>query len=83
MIDQRPYSLLRHAQELFGFSCAELAQVIGRSEIHVRCVIRGADGAGKPYPEYLDGRQRRAVLDYCKLARDRFVQGYDEISMMG
>jgi hypothetical protein len=82
MADDRPYSMLRRAKELFGLSDDELAQIIGRSRPHVQCVVRG-EQSGKPYPEYLDGRQIRALLDYCRLIRDQAIEGVAELELMG
>ena len=76
------FSLLRRAKEIFGFSNQELAVVIGRSVPHVQFVIAGQAG-GKPYPEYLDGRQTKALLDYCRLTRDQAIAGVEELELLG
>ena len=81
MANEPPFSILRRAKEIFGLSNAEIAQVIGRSVPHVNFVIAGRAG-DKPYPEYLDGRQAQALLDYCRLIRDNAIQGVDELELM-
>lgn len=69
-------SLLRLAKDRFGLTEAELAQVIGMSRPHVHCVVAGT------YAEYLDGKQIRALLDYCRLIRDRAIEGVAELELL-
>ena len=80
-MDDKPFSLLRAAKDRFGFSNQELAVVVGRSVAHVQFVIAGTMG-GKPYPEYLDGKQTQALLTYCRLKRDECIAGVEELEMM-
>lgn len=76
MADALPFSLVREAKIRFTFSDAEIAEVIGASRPHVWCLV-----AGK-YPEALSAKQIRALLDYCRLARDQAIQSVEELEML-
>ena len=68
-----PYSLLRKAEEVTGFTHPELAQIVGVSRQLVQKVVAGET------PEYLDARQISALMAAVRLYVDRARQGLEEM----
>ena len=62
------FSLLREMKDLFDLSDQSLATLIGTSRPHVQAVLAGR------YAEYLNARQRQALLAYARLTRDEMIE---------
>lgn len=75
MADQL-FSIARIAKTRFGFSDAELAEVLGCSRPHITKIVAG------DYPEAWSAKQVRALLDYCRLVRDQAIDAVSELEIL-
>jgi ribosome-binding protein aMBF1 (putative translation factor) len=71
-----PFSLIRKAVEITGWSHAYLSELLAMPRSSVQAIC-----AGK-YTEYLDARQSQALMDAVRLHRDQIIQGVAEMEMM-
>lgn len=71
-----PFSFLRKAAEITGWSHGDLASISGIPRSSVQAIIAGR------YAEHLNARQIQAITDAVRLFRDRIIQGVEEMEMM-
>lgn len=71
-----PFSMIRKAHEVTGWTHAELAATLGMTRPTVQAIIAGR------FNEYLNARQTQALLDAVRLYKDQVVQGFTEMEMM-
>lgn len=69
----RPYSLLRKAAEITGWTQGELAELTGFSRPQIQAIIGGRT------PEYLTGAQQKALFGAVRLFVDQARQGLAEM----
>lgn len=71
-----PESFLQRVADLTGFVDTELATITG---LGVSTVYAYRAGTRR---EYLNGRQRQALLAAVRLYRDQLIEGYDALELL-
>lgn len=69
-------TLLGRARDAFGFTEADLAELLGVSKSHVHWILTGK------YAERLTSDQAARLLDACRTLRDHAVATVEELEML-